>query len=135
MTQQEINDQVQGELKEYENSIYPYSLPNFLMTVFKSAIMHVLLHEAQLKAVQVAEILTKNANELTVIEVGKVTNVIAACKWKYMYHDAKDAARKHQEIEAVVDEFNNAMQGKIKVLAEKRARLSKLVAGSGLVSV
>ncbi len=131
MNMKEIEQKIFELQQEFNSQAYPLPLPKTFIEVFKKAFMVVSpqQHKLPLKVCRI--ISEKKVEELTIMEVGQMTNLIISAKPENLYKDFKTALVNYEALNNIVIDYNIMSKEKESELNAKKVQLMEL-AGVGV---
>lgn len=77
ITEEDVNKQLNKEFEDFSASVYQGKLIDNFTDHFRKAIVNIPLHEIQIPASKIKDMINKKKEDLTVMEVGYMTNIIS----------------------------------------------------------
>lgn len=126
-TPEQLQDQIQREdITPYLNSIYDADLPESLVEQFRVAIMLLPITAHKYSMRDVAVMIKRRSDEVTVREVGMMLNVIFSIPWANMYDSPEEGIEKTVVLERIMEEYNKSTAAFDRKCQAKMQRLLKL---------
>ncbi len=131
MTNEQINQQIQNEYMEWNNSLYSgnLQLPKSILETFKKAVFKSSPSEHKIPTEIIKKIVAKKLKDLTNTDVPIILNTISAVKFCDLYNDFEEAVIKNGDIETLKINFNLTVKQINEQMEMKRNNLLSLNGG------
>lgn len=125
-TQQEIDRQLNAEIKKYHDAIYDGEVPDGFMEMFKRSLMCVppAQHGYTLDAIE--RIINKRVNEIKVAELAIMINMVFSTAWANLYSSVEEGIATTRKFEVLKNEFNKRGAEFEKKMMLKKTKLQQL---------
>ena len=131
MTTMEINEKIQKEYMEWNNSVYSGNpaLPKNILETFKTAVFKLSPSEHKIPTDVLKKIMAKKVKDLTNTDVPIILNTISCVKFCDLYKTLDEALQKNGEIEILKMSFNLTVKHINEQTEVKRNNLLSLSGG------
>lgn len=112
MTMKEIEQRIAKEQSEFNGKRYTGKVPANLLDLFKKAFMSVQPMSHKITPTMIRGILAKKVSELTVLEAGKVMNLVISAHPEKLYKDFDTALKGYEDISNAMIDYNLSIKAK-----------------------
>ncbi len=129
-TEKDIQEQIRKDIDAHSNSVYDGSLPDSFREGFKQSLMFIAPANHRYNMGFIKTLVSKKADEVTVMEVGIMINLIFSTPWYLIYKNVEEGIDTTIEYEKVKDEYNAKSTEFERKISLKKRKLME-IAGLG----
>jgi TusA-related sulfurtransferase len=126
LTQQDIENQLKGVVNAFYSANYDGELPTDLIEKFRIAIMEVSPMSHQIQGAEILEIAKKRIDELTILQVGRIINVLVTVPPSKLHDTLEDAFAFNSKLEKIMQSHNLMVANFEKKLAKQKTSLETI---------